>query len=330
MIKVLLDKGFAYKSGDNIYFDTSRLDDYYVLTNHSSDLLMTGVRDDVSLDENKRNKTDFVLWFTKSKFENQELKWDSPWGLGYPGWHIECSAIALKYLGEYLDIHCGGVDNIFPHHTNEIAQTESYVGHKWCKFWFHVEHLNDEDGKMSKSKGDFLTLSLLEEKGYNPLAYRLFCLSSHYRKQLAFSFDRLDSFESAYTKLKNKILSLKDDGEILDVSYYLDKFKDNISNDLNTSMMITTIYDVLKDDNLNDNSKRYLIGEFDKVLGLDLLKQESKSLDVSEELIKEKIALRDEAKKAKNYSLADSIRDELYSMGIKLIDTSSGTKYEIL
>lgn len=330
MIKVLLDKGFAYKSGDNIYFDTSRLDDYYVLTNHSSDLLMTGVRDDVSLDENKRNKTDFVLWFTKSKFENQELKWDSPWGLGYPGWHIECSAIALKYLGEYLDIHCGGVDNIFPHHTNEIAQTESYVGHKWCKFWFHVEHLNDEDGKMSKSKGDFLTLSLLEEKGYNPLAYRLFCLSSHYRKQLAFSFDRLDSFESAYTKLKNKILSLKDDGEVLDVSYYLDKFKDNISNDLNTSMMITTIYDVLKDDNLNDNSKRYLIGEFDKVLGLDLLKQESKSLDVSEELIKEKIALRDEAKKSKNYSLADSIRDELYSMGIKLIDTSSGTKYEIL
>lgn len=330
MIKVLLDKGFAYKSGDNIYFDTSRLDDYYVLTNHSSDLLMTGVRDDVSLDENKRNKTDFVLWFTKSKFENQELKWDSPWGLGYPGWHIECSAIALKYLGEYLDIHCGGVDNIFPHHTNEIAQTESYIGHKWCKFWFHVEHLNDEDGKMSKSKGDFLTLSLLEEKGYNPLAYRLFCLSSHYRKQLAFSFDRLDSFESAYTKLKNKILSLKDDGEVLDVSYYLDKFKDNISNDLNTSMMITTIYDVLKDDNLNDNSKRYLIGEFDKVLGLDLLKQESKSLDVSEELIKEKIALRDEAKKSKNYSLADSIRDELYSMGIKLIDTSSGTKYEIL
>ncbi len=330
MIKVLLDKGFAYKSGDNIYFDTSRLDDYYVLTNHSSDLLMTGVRDDVSLDENKRNKTDFVLWFTKSKFENQELKWDSPWGLGYPGWHIECSAIALKYLGEYLDIHCGGVDNIFPHHTNEIAQTESYIGHKWCKFWFHVEHLNDEDGKMSKSKGDFLTLSLLEEKGYNPLAYRLFCLSSHYRKQLAFSFDRLDSFESAYTKLKNKILSLKDDGEVLDVSYYLDKFKDNISNDLNTSMMITTVYDVLKDDNLNDNSKRYLIGEFDKVLGLDLLKQESKSLDVSEELIKEKIALRDEAKKSKNYSLADSIRDELYSMGIKLIDTSSGTKYEIL
>ena len=330
MIKVLLDKGFAYKSGNNIYFDTSRLDDYYVLTNHSSDLLMTGVRDDVSLDENKRNKTDFVLWFTKSKFENQELKWDSPWGLGYPGWHIECSAIALKYLGEYLDIHCGGVDNIFPHHTNEIAQTESYIGHKWCKFWFHVEHLNDEDGKMSKSKGDFLTLSLLEEKGYNPLAYRLFCLSSHYRKQLAFSFDRLDSFESAYTKLKNKILSLKDDGEVLDVSYYLDKFKDNISNDLNTSMMITTVYDVLKDDNLNDNSKKYLIGEFDKVLGLDLLKQESKSLDVSEELIKEKIALRDEAKKAKNYSLADSIRDELYSMGIKLIDTSSGTKYEIL
>ena len=167
-IKVLFDKGYAYLSNGNVYFDTSKLDDYYKLTNHNEEELLSGVRDTVDEDTNKKNKTDFVLWCTKSKFDDQELKWDSPWGRGYPGWHIECSCISLKYLGENLDIHCGGVDNIFPHHTNEIAQTESYLGRKWCNYWFHTEFLNDSTGKMSKSKGEFLTVSLLEEKGYNP------------------------------------------------------------------------------------------------------------------------------------------------------------------
>lgn len=330
MIENLLNNGFAYKSGDNIYFDTSRLDEYYVLTNHSSDDLFVGVRDDVIEDTNKRNKNDFVLWFTKSKFENQELKWNSPWGEGYPGWHIECSCISLKYLGEYLDIHCGGVDNIFPHHTNEIAQTESYVGHPWCKYWFHVEHLNDKRGKMSKSKGDFLTVSLLEEKGYNPLVYRMFCLSSHYRKQLMFSYDVLDGFQNAYDKLKKKVLSLGDSGEVLDVSLYINKFKDNINNDLNTSMMLTTLYDVLKDESLNDASKKYLIGLFDEVLGLGLFDVSLKEASVSEEFILDKISLRNKAKADKDYTLADSIRDELLSLGIKLIDTKDGTKYEVV
>ena len=186
IIKTLEEKGYAYFCNGNVYFDTSKLKDYYVLTNHNEEDLKVGVREDVLEDLNKRNKTDFVLWFTKSKFENQELKWDSPWGYGYPGWHIECSGISLKFLGEYLDIHCGGVDNIFPHHTNEIAQSESYIGHPWCNYWFHVEHLNDETGKMSKSKGEFLTVDLLINKGYAPLAYRLFCLQSHYRRQLFF------------------------------------------------------------------------------------------------------------------------------------------------
>lgn len=330
MIENLLNKGFAYKSGDNIYFDTSRLEEYYVLTNHTSDDLFVGVRDDVTYDINKRNKTDFVLWFTKSKFENQELKWNSPWGEGYPGWHIECSCISLKYLGEYLDIHCGGVDNIFPHHTNEIAQTEAYVGHSWCKYWFHVEHLNDKRGKMSKSKGDFLTVSLLEEKGYNPLAYRMFCLSSHYRKQLMFSYDVLDGFQNAYDKLKKRVISLGDSGEIGDVSLYINKFKDNINNDLNTSMMLTTLYDVLKDETLNDASKRYVIGLFDEVLGLGLFDVFLKESSVSEEFILDKISERNGAKAEKNYALADSIRDELLSLGIKLIDTKDGTKYEVM
>ena len=209
MIEVLLEKGYAYKAGENIYFDTSKLKEYYVFGNQSEDELMVGVRDDVTEDTNKKNKNDFVLWFTKSKFEDQALKWDSPWGVGYPGWHIECSCISMKHLGEYMDIHCGGVDNIFPHHTNEIAQSESYLGHKWCNYWFHVHHLNDRDGKISKSKGTFLTVSLLEEKGYDPLVYRFFCLQSHYRKPLEFSFDALDNAAAAYQKLKKKCLEIK-------------------------------------------------------------------------------------------------------------------------
>ena len=328
VITKLLEKGFAYKAGDNIYFDTSKLEEYYVLTNHTENDLFVGVRDDVEEDKNKKNKTDFVLWFTKSKFDDQELKWDSPWGKGYPGWHIECSCISLKYLGEYLDIHCGGVDNIFPHHTNEIAQTEAYVGHRWCNYWFHVEHLNDDEGKMSKSKGGFLTVSLLEERGYNPLVYRLFCLSSHYRKQLVFSFDRLDSTEKAYNKLKNRVLSLKDEGEISGTEKYIEAFKDVISNDLNTSMMITCVYDVLKSD-LNDASKKYVISSYDKVLGLDLLKQEEKTTDISKDYIEEQIEKRNEAKKNKDYDLADKIRKELLDKGVKLIDTKDGVKYEL-
>ena len=148
IITKLLEKDYAYIAGGNVYFDTSKLDDYYVLTNHKEDDMVVGVREGVEEDDNKRNQADFVLWFTKSKFESQELKWDSPWGYGYPGWHIECTGINLRYLGEYLDIHTGGVDNIFPHHTNEIAQSEGYLGHKWCKYWFHNEHLNDDTGKM--------------------------------------------------------------------------------------------------------------------------------------------------------------------------------------
>ena len=330
MIEILLNKGYAYKSGDNIYFDTSKVSDYYVLTNHNKDDLFVGVRDDVTLDVNKRNKTDFVLWFTKSKFENQELKWNSPWGLGYPGWHSECSCISLKYLGEYLDIHCGGVDNIFPHHTNEIAQSEAYLGHKWCRYWFHSEHLNDNTGKMSKSKGEFLTVSSLVDRGYNPLAYRLFCLSSHYRKQLVFSYETLDSFNKTYDKLRRKISLISDEGVVSLIDKHVTKFKDSISDDLNTSMMLTCLYDVLKDDSLNGASKRYLISKFDEVLGLDLFGYKEKVSSLSSEFILGKIEDRRLAKINKDYALADEIRDELLSLGVKLIDTKDGTLYEII
>ncbi len=333
MITKLLEDGYAYQAGGNIYFDVSKVDNYYQLTNHVQEELVVGARDDVDEDENKKNQADFALWFTTSKFEHHELMWDSPWGKGYPGWHIECSGISIKYLGEYLDIHGGGVDNIFPHHTNEIAQSESYLGHKWCNYWFHNEHLNDESGKMSKSNGAVLTVSLLEEQGYNPLTFRFMCLNSHYRKQLLFSYDNLDSAKNQYEKLLNKVRSLNplaSDG--LEFNYihdYQTRFKEALENDLNTSMALTVLYDVLKD-NCNDKTKQYLINDFDQVLSLDLLKEDAKEID--EELkkyIEDKIEERKNAKINKNFELADNIRKELEEKGIIIKDTREGTIYEL-
>ena len=328
IIKVLLEKDLAYISGGNVYFDTSKLDDYYVLTNHKEDEMVVGVREGVEEDANKRNQADFVLWFTKSKFDSQELKWDSPWGLGYPGWHIECSGISMKYLGEYLDIHCGGVDNIFPHHTNEIAQSEGYLGHKWCNYWVHGEHLNDQSGKMSKSKGEFLTVSLLEEKGYDPISYRFMCLNSHYRKQLVFSYDALDNASSAYQKLLKKVKNLGEEIDSTGTEEWNDKFKEALANDLNTSLALTVLYDVLKSD-LTNAQKRYLVSEFDKVLSLNLCDQQENIDSELDAYIKGKIQERNTAKKEKNFALADAIREELLAKGIVLKDTREGTIYEV-
>ena len=331
-IEELIKKGYAYFANGNVYFDTSKLKDYYVLSNHVLDDLMEGVREGVSIDSNKKNKNDFVLWFTKSKFDSQELKWDSPWGLGYPGWHIECSCISIKYLGEYLDIHCGGVDNIFPHHTNEIAQAESYLGHKWGNYWFHTEHLNDSTGKMSKSKGEFLTVSLLKEKGYNPLSYRFLCLQSHYRKQMIFTFESLDIAENAYKKLLNRVANLKNDG-VVDKNIkemYITKFKETLEDDLNTSNSLTGLYEVLKSD-INDATKRELVLEFDKVLSLDLMKSNTNDVDSNKKkYIQEMIEKRELAKREKNYVLADEIRNKLNEEGIVLKDTREGTIYEVI
>lgn len=331
-IEELIKKGYAYFANGNVYFDTSKLKDYYVLSNHVLDDLMEGVREGVSIDSNKKNKNDFVLWFTKSKFDSQELKWDSPWGLGYPGWHIECSCISIKYLGEYLDIHCGGVDNIFPHHTNEIAQAESYLGHKWGNYWFHTEHLNDSTGKMSKSKGEFLTVSLLKEKGYNPLSYRFLCLQSHYRKQMIFTFESLDTAENAYKKLLNRVANLKNNG-VVDKNIkemYITKFKETLEDDLNTSNSLTVLYEVLKSD-INDATKRELVLEFDKILSLDLMKSNTNDVDSNKKkYIQEMIEKRELAKREKNYVLADEIRNKLNEEGIVLKDTREGTIYEII
>jgi cysteinyl-tRNA synthetase len=342
VITSLLEKGYAYEAGGNIYFDTSKLKQYYVFNDFREEDLEVGVREGVEEDSNKRNKADFVLWFTKSKFDDQELKWDSPWGIGYPGWHIECSCISMKYLGEQLDIHCGGIDNAFPHHTNEIAQSEAYVGHKWCNYWFHVHHLNTNSGKMSKSSGEFLTVSLLESKGYDPLVYRFFCLQSHYRKSLVFSYENLDNATTAYNKLVAKIAALleSDRGEVDTAEFDRLKasFMSGMDNDLNTSMGVTALYDVLKA-KTTAATKLALIEDFDKVLGIGLIAASTKLIEKKTEEkavasddpfiieIEALIAERAAAKKAKDYARADAIRAELSAKGVTIIDTAEGTKY---
>lgn len=348
IISRLVDTHYAYLSGGNVYFDTSKLNHYYIFNDHDEENLAVGVREGVEEDINKRSKNDFVLWFTKSKFEDQALKWDSPWGIGYPGWHIECSGISMKYNGEYLDLHCGGVDNAFPHHTNEIAQSESYLGHSWCPHWFHVHHLNTTAGKMSKSKGEFLTISLLEEKSCDPLAYRYFCLQSHYRKALVFSWDNLDNAMTAYNKLIARIAVLNPDhGNVEQTIFeeYKTKFLRQMDNDLNTAMGVTVIFDVLKS-KTNDATKLALIRDFDNILSLSLLeKAEARRTENAnirtetssggytitgegDSTIDALVMRRYEAKKTRDFTTADRIRDELKAQGIEIIDLKDGASWK--
>ncbi len=336
MVQTLLEKGNAYLAGGNVYFDTSTLEKYYVFNDHDEEDLNVGVREGVEEDANKRNRNDFVLWFTKSKFEDQALKWDSPWGVGYPGWHIECSCISMKHLGEDIDIHAGGIDNAFPHHTNEIAQSESFLGHKWCNYWFHVHHLNTDDGKMSKSKGEFLTVSLLEQKGYNPMAYRLFCLQSHYRRNLVFSWENLDNAVAAYDKLIAKIAALQDGGDVEQeaLAGLKERFAGALNGDLNTAVAVTALYDTLKA-KTTDATKLAAIRDFDQVLSLNLVQaadklkkqQAEEAAAAADPEIDALVAARTQAKKEKNFAEADRIRDELKARGIEIIDTPQGTKW---
>ena len=349
IISKLMDTGYAYFAGGNVYFDTSKLERYYIFNDFNADDLDVGVREGVEEDTNKRNRNDFVLWFTKSKFEDQALKWDSPWGVGYPGWHIECSGISMKHLGEDLDIHCGGIDNAFPHHTNEIVQSEGYLGHKWCNFWVHVSHLLVASGKMSKSSGEFLTVSLLEEKGYDPLAYRLYCLQSHYRKSLMFSWEIMSNAQVTYNKLIARVAALKPgDGEVDEAAAAAlkEKFTAALDNDLNSSLAVTCLYDTLKADT-NDATKLAVLGDFDRVLSLSLLekaaakREELKKQTVTageftiisesgeaDAEVEARIRARQDAKKAKNFAEADRIRDELKAAGIEVTDIPHGARWK--
>ncbi|MFZ5352473.1 MAG: cysteine--tRNA ligase [Bacillota bacterium] len=336
LVKVLEEKGYTYISNGNVYFEIDKFKDYTRLANLTIEELQAGSR--VDIDTGKKNPLDFVLWFTNSKFKNQIMQWNSPWGTGFPGWHLECSAMAMKYLGEKVDIHCGGVDHIPVHHTNEIAQSEAALGHKWVNYWMHGEFLVLDSGKMSKSSGDFLTLSKLEENGFKPIDYRYFCLQSRYRKQLVFSYESLKEASNAYKSLKKKIKSIADEAEeIANTDVYSEKiisykneFIRHISNDLNIPNAVTVLWDVLKDAGLSAAEKKYLIADFDKVLSLDLLLFEEAAPDnMIEELISSLIAQRNEERKNKNYQKADEIRNKLLKMNIEILDTKEGTTWRL-
>ena len=333
LIQVLESKGYTYVSNGNVYFEIDKFKDYNKLANLPMEELEAGSR--IEIDPNKKNPLDFVLWFTNSKFKNQIMQWDSPWGTGFPGWHLECSAMSIKYLGERIDIHCGGIDHIPVHHTNEIAQSEGALGHKWVNYWIHGEHLVLDNGKMSKSSGEFLTMDRLEKEGFTPLDYRYFCLQSRYRKQLVFSFETMKEAKNALNKLKRKIASILqdiqpkenvDDNKILS---YKEKFTAQISDDLNMPNAFTVLFDVLKDGELNNLEKKILIEDFDQVFSLDLLKEEEVSQDLDEEEIQKYIEARKEARKTKNWALADEIRQILLKLNVELIDSKEGTTWKV-
>lgn len=332
-IQKLEGKGFTYESNGNVYFEIDKFHDYTKLANLSIDELEAGSR--IEIDPNKKNPLDFVLWFTNSKFANQIMQWDSPWGRGFPGWHLECSSMSVKYLGERIDIHCGGIDHIPVHHTNEIAQSECALGHKWVNYWVHGEFLVLDGGKMSKSSGDFLTVSRLEEEGFNPLDYRYFCLQSKYRKQLVFSFESLKDAQNGYRALKKKIgaiLSNIEEELTINkelITAYQDKFKAQISDDLNLANAFTVLNEGIKDNTLNNKEKAFLIEDFDKVFSLDLMKIEKEAIEVDEELVNRLIAERNEARANKNYSRSDEIRAELLAMNIEVLDSKEGTTWRV-
>ncbi|MBE6059236.1 MAG: cysteine--tRNA ligase [Clostridium sulfidigenes] len=332
-VQKLEERGYTYESNGNVYFEIDKFEDYTKLANLSIDELEAGSR--IEIDPNKKNPLDFVLWFTNSKFSNQIMQWDSPWGRGFPGWHLECSTMSIKYLGENIDIHCGGIDHIPVHHTNEIAQSEAALGHKWVNYWVHGEFLVLDGGKMSKSSGDFLTVSKLEEEGFSPLDYRYFCLQSKYRKQLVFSFESLKDAQNGYKALKKKIgtiLTNIDETNNMNkelISGYQEKFKTQISDDLNIANAFTVLNEVIKDGELNNKEKAFLIEDFDKVFSLNLMTIEKEAMEVDEKLINHLIEERNIARKEKNYKRSDEIRAQLLEMNIEVLDSKEGTSWRV-
>ncbi len=328
LIKRLEEGGHTYTSGGNVYFSIDSIDDYGKLARLNLDDLKSGAR--IVVDSNKKNPKDFVLWFTNSKFKDQAMMWDSPWGRGYPGWHIECSAMSMKYLGEHFDIHCGGIDAIPVHHTNEIAQSEAATGHTWVNYWCHGEFLLNDSGKMSKSSGEFLTLSVLKDKGYDALDYRYFCLTGHYRSQLKFSYEALDHARSARRSLVDKVSELKREagepsaapGE--KARGYMDAFDSAMENDLSSPQALSQLWLMLKDD-IPAADKLAAIYHMDTILGLRLDEVEAAGSEriggeEEERLLEERTA----AKKAKDYKRADEIRAELLERGFIVRDTPAG------
>ncbi|MBQ4471649.1 MAG: cysteine--tRNA ligase [Alphaproteobacteria bacterium] len=325
-VKKLEEKGLAYVSGGNVYFDTVKFGHYGELSHKDIAGLQHGAR--VEEDTNKRNPTDFVLWFTSSKFENQVLQWDSPWGRGYPGWHIECSVMSSKYLGEYIDIHCGGIEHIPVHHENEKAQSEGCFGHKWVNYWIHNEWLQLKGIKMSKSLGNILTVPAIKEKGYNPLAYRYLALTAHYRSALQFTWEALDAAQAAYNNLKARVIEMKKDlsGPVDEAKKVelLGKFDEAIFNDVAVPQALAVMWETVKDSSINNATKWAILSEMDTVLGLkmDEMKEEAYVPDAEVQAL---LDARKVARAAKDWAKSDEIRDALKAKGLTVKDLPDGS-----
>ncbi|MCI0448568.1 MAG: cysteine--tRNA ligase [Chlorobi bacterium] len=347
MIKCLEDKGFTYITSDGVYFDTSKLSDYGKLAQIDVEGLEEGKRIEFSAE--KRNKTDFALWKFSPKDTKRQMEWKSPWGIGFPGWHIECSAMSRKFLGDTFDIHCGGIDHIPIHHTNEIAQSEACTGKPFAHYWLHGAFLEEDDGKMSKSKGEFLCLKTLTDKGYSPLDYRYMCLGTHYRKRLLFSWDVLDSAKNSFNRLKQNIIRMKEEnapgksGEQDRVNLYKSDFLESVNDDLNMPQALAVTWEVVRNTGISDKNKLELIYDFDRVLGLELKKFVDESrrgqiswaeFEIPDAPIKqgipsevlELINKRAEAKAAKNFKLADELRNKVRELGYVIIDKKGGVE----
>ncbi|MBE2256674.1 MAG: cysteine--tRNA ligase [Ignavibacteria bacterium] len=330
MIKCLEEKGFTYKTSDGIYYDTSKFPDYGKLAKLDLEGLRAGER--VEFSDEKKNPSDFSVWKFSPKDKKRQMEWDSPWGVGFPGWHIECSAMSTKFLGNHFDIHCGGIDHIPVHHTNEIAQTEACTGEKFVNYWLHGEFLNMGEVKMSKSSGDFLTLQKLIEMKYDPMQYRYFLLSAHYSTKLKFSFEALDAAKSGYDRLLSNVLKIKNSVSEIKTTEKtfneIEKFKSFINDDLNIPRGLAQLQQVVSSE-LSNEEKLFLIYEFDKILGFGFKDAEEKpkdDIDIPSEIIT-LVESRIEAKKNKDYKRADEIRNELKEKGFEVIDKKDG--YEI-
>ncbi|UCF96757.1 MAG: cysteine--tRNA ligase [Spirochaetaceae bacterium] len=341
--------GFTYRAGGNVYFDVAKSSDYGKLSGQMREDLKAGAR--IVVDVNKRNPHDFVLWFTRSKFEHQSMLWDSPWGRGYPGWHIECSAMSMKYLGEQFDIHCGGIDHVAVHHTNEIAQSEAATGKKpWVKYWLHGEFLVLAREKMAKSSGNFLTLSTLVDRGYDPLDYRYFCLGAHYRSPLQFSFEALDAARSGRLNLVERVLRLRQDhpqlkttdsaalaGETVPspeeitgkAADLMRSFRNDLAEDLNVPKALAWFWELIKEEGVPPEQKFGALVEMDRVLGLGFASVEPEELDPQlKEEVEALIEQREQARRRRDYGRADEIRDQLRRKGVVLEDTPSGPRWK--
>ena len=329
-VQEIIKNGYAYETSKGIYFDISKLDKYPVLSNRKLDDQIAGARVDV--DTEKKNPYDFALWIKAP--ENHIMKWESPWGLSYPGWHIECSAMGRKYLGDQFDIHTGGIDHIPTHHENEIAQNKGLTGKIPAKTWMHVEFLQVDGGKMSKSLGNTYILDQLQEKGIEPLAYKLFCFTAHYRTKLNFTFDTALATQKALTRLREGFVKHQQGTENIDeqeIKEYENKFLETINDDLNMPAAMGIVWEIVRNEHKSNHFAELLL-KFDKVLGLDLENskkylEESKNVELPED-IQDLIEKRKEARENKDWSLSDQIRDELKEKGYIVKDTKEGMTIE--